>query len=469
MGEPYARQFSRPSRFRGNVDSNGGSSAAANGHNIHISASPFASSSSPGESSSGSSPNSSSLVMPGASGSLSRPSASSGIPKQRGKHTHLPGILSPATAAVPQAEVSANLRGLQDSMKEFRSINATPGSTSAAPHGKHFGRSSSEYALGSGINIPKPGSGGFSKQRTSPSITEVFSQSPTDVDSVLEEGSVASGFSLRSGNTPIITSPPISDVGGAHFSDGGGDALESGLTSPNLMLSTLPSSVASSSGYGISPSAATVANSRLGNASAALQQQLGGAMAQIPRSAAVAAAAAPASASSSSSVFSQNRKTSMQTTTVSVSGADGVINSSTSTQAESEAESSVKVQQGDRSFEQKSTSSDMKHRLEQGGTVAEKSHGVRTQAQRLTSHGELLHQSSDMATVKGAKVVSGGVGYEKSTSALSSRKLSMMDGVYQQSSHSSVSASRSAGVSSLAFTSPCHSALSPRSVLECYS
>ena len=440
MGEPYARQFSRPSRFRGNVDSNGGS-AAANGHNIHISASPFASSSSPGESSSGSSPNSSSLVMPGASGSLSRPSASSGIPKQRGKHTHLPGILSPATA-VPQAEVSANLRGLQDSMKEFRSINATPGSTSAAPHGKHFGRSSSEYALGSGINIPKPGGGGFSKQRTSPSITEVFSQSPTDVDSVLEEGSVASGFSLRSGNTPIITSPPISDVGGAHFSDGGGDALESGLTSPNLMLSTLPSSVASSSGYGISPSAAaTVANSRLGNASAALQQQLGGAMAQIPRSAAVAAATSPASASSSSSVFSQNRKTSMQTTTVSVSGADGVINSSTSTQAESEAESSVKVQQGDRSFEQKSTSSDMKHRLEQGGTVAEKSHGVRTQAQRLTSHGELLHQSSDMATVKGAKVVSGGVGYEKSTSALSSRKLSMMDGVYQQSSHSSVSTS----------------------------
>ena len=429
MGEPYARQFSRPSRFRGNVDSGTNGNANANG-NILISASPFASSSSPGESSSGSSPNSNSLVMPGASSSLTRPS--SGIPKQRGKHTHLPGMLS--SSAVPQAEVSANMRSLQESMNEFRSINAAPGSGASTPIGKHFGRSSSERALGSGINIPKPGPpAGFSKQRTSPSITEVFSQSPTDVDSLLEEGSTASGFSLRSGNTPIITSPPISDVGGAHFSDGGGD-VESGLTSPNLMLSTLPSSVSS---YGISPTAA-VANSRLGNASAALQQQLGGAMAQIPRS---SAATAPATASSSSSVFSQNRKTSMQTTTVSVSGADGIINSSTSTQAESEAESSVKVQQGDRSFEQKNTSSDMKHRLEQGGTVAEKSHGVRTQAQRLTSHGELLHQSSDMATVKGAKVMSGGVGYEKSTSALSSRKLSMMDGVYQQSSHSSVSTS----------------------------
>jgi hypothetical protein len=345
----------------------------------------------------------------------------------------LPNTLGTQPGSSVANDVNTNLRELRESMKEIKNLNTAQSAITTQQHAitssyekaKQFNRSVSAKA-NLGITIPKSG-----LDRHSPAImempsAEIFSQSPTDVDSMLEEN----GMYHASAPHPIVTSP-ISEM--ADLSDGGDSSGGGGLTSPNLVSSTglsypIPSS------YGLAAAAYAAANSRLGNASTALQQ-VGGAVV-VPSSVAVGSATGVISremARKSSTVSSSMTK-------IVGSGVGALTTSSTTSTSAASAAESVKVSSGDHSYEQKSSSSAMKSRLDVDGTVSEKMSGMKTQAHRIMSAGELVHDESNVASMKGATMQSaGGFGYANMSEAKSSHKTSMVGGTYSHESHKSSS------------------------------
>ncbi len=432
-------QLPRVRDFEKSINGGGGTGGSNGGVGISSGASLLASSSSAGESSSGSSPNSSSITMP--TNSLGRGSSSVGfgskqpsvslaaLPRSATRYQNLPGTLGSQASPTGASSVTAkdlkdNLIKLKKETREMQNINTTQSATQQQiakrfHKAKSFNESHSDIGLNAvagGIRIPNTG---LERHPTSPAIMEVpstaeaFSQSPTDVDSMLE------GANGLHSSHPIVTSP-VSEM--TDFSDGGGGGGDSsgGLTSPNLVLPSMS--------YGLA---------NLGTSSAvALPSQVGGVGGE-------SAVAIPSSVGSASGVIShemERKRSTVQSSLTKIVSAGGVTSSTTSTQAASEAESSVKVQSGDRSYESRNTASAMKSRLDVDGTVAEKTSGVKTNASRMAIGDRLMHEQSNVASMKGTKFQSGSLAFENTSEALSSHTSSVMGDTMVQDHRSFTSA-----------------------------